>query len=124
MWYGKIKTKTQNPAENYLIVEINPKQLETLTSQDIYKTLMQYNNIKNRGEQICKQIWGEIQWNEVYLEIYRKQHCVDRKISDFDWKCMQDAINIEVKMIKYGYSNGKCTFYKIEDETCYMTVRD
>ncbi len=35
MWYGKIKTRTQNPAENYLIVEIkdNPKQLETLTSK-------------------------------------------------------------------------------------------
>ncbi len=43
MWYEKTKTRTQNPAENYLIVEIKgkPKQLETLTSKDIYKTLMQ-----------------------------------------------------------------------------------
>ncbi len=58
MGYGKIKTIIQNPAENYLIVEIKgkPKQLETLTSKDISKTLIQYDNIKSRGEQICKQI--------------------------------------------------------------------
>ncbi len=56
MWYGKIKTRTQNSAENYLIVEINgkSKQLKTLTIKDIYKTVIQYDNIKSRGEQICE----------------------------------------------------------------------
>ncbi len=62
MWCENIITRTHNPAENYLTVEIKgkPKQLETLTSKEIYKTLMQFDNIKSRGEQICKQIWGEI----------------------------------------------------------------
>ncbi len=44
---------------------------------------------------------GEIRWDEVYLEMYRKQHCVDRKIHDFEWKCIQDAVNTEVRMMKY-----------------------
>ncbi len=54
MWCGKIKKRTQNPTEKYLIVEIKdkPKQLETL----IYNTLMQYDIIKSRDEQTCKQI--------------------------------------------------------------------
>ncbi len=60
------------------------KQLETLTSKDIYKILIQYDNIKSRGEQICKQIWGEIKWDEVYFDMYGKQHCVDRQIRHFD----------------------------------------
>ncbi len=104
MWYGKIKTRIQNPAENYLIVEIKgkPKQLETLTSKDIYKTLYE-------------QIWGEIRLDELYFEMYWKQNCVDRKIRDFDWKCIQDAVNTEVRMIKYKYSNGKCKFCEIDE---------
>ncbi len=113
MWQGKIKTRTQNPAENYLIVEIKGKlkQLET-------KTLIQYANIKSRGEQIYEQIWGEIRWDDIYLEMYRKQHC------DFDCKCIQDAVNTEVRMIKYGYSNGKCKFCEIKDETLEHLLYD
>ncbi len=55
MLCGNIKTRTQNQAENYLIVETKskPKQLETRTSKDIYKSIIQYDNIKSRGEQIC-----------------------------------------------------------------------
>ncbi len=33
--------------------------------------------------------------------------------SDFDWKYLQNAVNTEVKMIKYGYSNGKCKLSEI-----------
>ncbi len=63
-------------------------------------------------------------WDEIYLEMYRKQHCVDRKIHDFAWKCIQDAVNTEVRMIKYGYSNGKCKFCEIEDDTLEHLVYD
>ncbi len=56
--------------------------------------------------------------------MYRKQHCVDRKIHDFDWKCIQDAVSTEVRMIRYGYSNGKCKFCEIEDETLGHLVYD
>ncbi len=101
-----------------------PKQLETLTSKYIYKILLQYDNIKSRGKQICEQIWGETRWDEVYLEMYRKQHCFDRKIRDFEWKCMQHSVNSEVRMIKYGYSNGKCKFCEIKEETLEYLVYD
>ncbi len=96
-----------------------PTQLETLTSKDIYKTLIEYDIIKSRGKQIC-----EIRLYEVYLEMYRKQHCVDRKIRDFDWKCIQDAVNTEVRMINYEYSNGKCKFCEIEDDTIEFLLYD
>ncbi len=50
--------------------------------------------------------------------MYRKQCCVDRKKKrDFEWMCIQDAVNTEVRMIKYRYSNGKCKLCEIEDET-------
>ncbi len=54
----------------------------------------------------------------------RKQHYVDRKIHDFDWKCTQNAVNTEVRLIKYGYSNGKCKFCEIEDEILEDLVYD
>ncbi len=69
-------------------------------------------------------IWGEIRWNEVYLEMYRKRNCVDRKICGIGWKYMQDAVNTEVRIIKYGYSNGICKFCEIEDETLEHLVYD
>ncbi len=43
---------------------------------------MHYYNIKGTGDLICEWICGEIRWNEGYLEMYRKQNCVDRKICE------------------------------------------
>ncbi len=43
-------------------------------------------------------------------------NCVDRNIRDFDWKYIQDAVNTEVIMIKYGYYSEKWNYCESVDE--------
>ncbi len=46
-----------------------PKQLETLTSKDIYKTLMQYDNIKSRSEQIYEHNQRRVKPDQCYFTV-------------------------------------------------------
>ena len=106
-----------NDGEKTLLMTGKHNLLEKVKSKDIYETLLKHNYNKSRQEQKIEEQWGEIKWVEVYKEMHSKENNINRKERDFNWKCIQNAVYTEIKLKTIGWSDGKCGFCEIEEES-------
>jgi hypothetical protein len=70
---------------------------------------------KSAGEIYWEKKYENIDWQQLYVML--ECQVLDRKVLDFQWKCLNGAIMTEQRLKTFNYSDGICKVCGAEDET-------
>jgi hypothetical protein len=110
------KTCINMQGNNEVKTEINGKQVlcAQLTNKQVYTELKCYMLTKSKQEEKWEMQYGQHQWNMVYR--FLKNNLIDRKVKEFQWLLINNAIYTETKLVKMKVSDGKCKLCGVEME--------
>ena len=93
-----------------------------LQSSVVQRLLVQLTTVKSSHEIKHEAEYGPVDWSLTYQMM--SNNLLDRKVLEFQWKCINGAVFTEHKLQKMGVSNGMCCVCGIEEETLVHMLYD
>ena len=108
---------------NDVCIKVNDswQHVAAMKLKDIYGVLTN-KNAKTKCERHWEDMYRDLDWVEIYKVFEEK--CIDRKILEFQWKCLSGAVMTEKKLQRMGYSNGVCCLCGAEEENLSHILLD
>ena len=123
LWKEKIRNYNCNEEITYeklytVLLKGRKREIQTIKTKEIYECFINAMTVKSKAEHEWELQFGkEMNFSNIFSQLDGLSKIIqDRKVNDFNWKCIQKAIWTEQKLSRIGLSNGSCSKCAVETE--------